>query len=136
MWQGKYKKWNPIPQFENKCLYLEAVHDDCEGFRLWFSDEESKLNIVLIVKFDDVFLYTTSNESYRLSAVDSEAEMKFPHLFWKIEDSDLIKEFHRQSLKIYEDFEIQHFAFLSGEDCIDILSVSEPNFENKLIINK
>jgi hypothetical protein len=41
MWQGKYQKWNPIPHLENKRLYVGAVHDDWEGFRIWFGAEFS-----------------------------------------------------------------------------------------------
>ncbi len=132
MWQGIYKKWNPLPVFENKCFYVEAVHDDWEGFRVWFSSENRNSGVVLIVRFDDILLYVNSNESYRLSKVGNSGEMKFPHLFWKVENSELIKEFNRQSVKIYEDLEIQHFAFLSGDDCVDVLSISEPIFDNKL----
>ena len=129
MWQGFYKKWNPIPILEDKCLYVEAVHDDWEGFRIWFTSENTKLGVILIIKFEDALLYIKSNESFRLSSVENSEEMKFPHLFWKVENSDLIKEFHRQSLDIYKDWKIQHFALLSGEDCIDVLSVDEPTFE-------
>ena len=132
MWQGTYKKWNPIPVLEDKCLYVEAVHDDWEGFRIWFSSENTKLGVVLIVKFEVALMYVNSDESYRLSSVQNREQMKFPHLFWKVENSELIKEFHRQSVNIYEDWEIQHFAFLSGGDCVDVLSLSEPTFDNKL----
>ena len=130
MWQGKYEKWNPVPHFEDKRLYVEAVHDDYEGFRIWFGSENTKLGVVTIVKFEDVLMYVNSNESYRLSEVQNDEPMKFPHLFWKVENSALIAEFHRQSLKIYENWEIKHFAFLSGEDCVDVLSISEPTFNN------
>ncbi len=132
MWQGSYKKWNPIPLFEDKCLYVEAVHDDWEGFRIWFTSENTKLGVVLIIRFEVALLYVNSNESYRLSLVKNDGQMDFPHLFWKVEDSELIKEFHRQSVNIYEDWEIQHFAFLSGEACVDVLSISDPTFDNRL----
>jgi hypothetical protein len=35
----------------------------------------------------------------------------------------------RDRKSIYKDWKIQHFALLSGEDCIDVLSVDEPTFE-------
>ncbi len=128
MWQGNYCKWNPVPHLADKAYYVEAVHDDSEGFRIWFSN--SKAGVVTIVKFDDVLLYTNSDEMYRLSEVKNDEQMKFPHLFWQVNESELIKEFHRQSLEIYKDSDIKHYAFLSGSACIDVLSESEPTFNN------
>ena len=128
MWQGNYTKWNPVPHLADKAFYVEAVHDDAEGFRIWFSN--STAGVVTIVKFNNVLLYTNSDEMYRLSEVKNQEPMKFPHLFWQVEDSELIKEFHRQSLEIYKDRPIKHFVFLSGSDCIDVLSESEPTFNN------
>ena len=130
MWQGKYQKWNPVPHLENKRLYVEAVHDDWEGFRIWFGSESKNLGIVTIVKFESALMYVNSDESYRLSGVQNSEPLKFPHLFWQVENSELLKEFHRQSLGIYGDWEIKHFAFLSASDCIDVLCGVEPTFNN------
>ncbi len=134
MWQGVYRKWNPVPHLEGKCLYDEAVNDDWEGFRIWFGSEKRDAGIVTIVKFDRVLMYTNSDESNRQSPVRNSEEMKFPHLFWQVEDSELLKEFHRQSVGIHKDWgvEVTHYAFLSASDCIDVLSACEPTF-NTLI---
>lgn len=126
MWQGIYRKWNPLPQLEDKGLYVEAVHDDWEGFRIWFGLENRNAGVVAIVKFESVLLYTNSDESYRLLGIKNSEQVKFPHLFWKVEQSELLKEFHRQSVQIYEGWNITHYAFLSASDCVDVLSVNEP----------
>jgi hypothetical protein len=128
MWKGIYKKWCPMPALGDKCLYVDAVHDDWEGFRIWFSLENNNAGVVAIVKFESVLLYTNSDESYRLSGIKNSEQVKFPHLFWKVEESELLKEFHRQSEGIYEDWDITHYAFLSGSDCVDVLSQYEPTF--------
>lgn len=128
MWQGTYKRWNPIPQLDGKCLYVDAVHDDLEGFRIWLSSENKNFGVVAIAKFESVLLYTNSDESFRLSGIRNRDEVKFPHLFWKVEESELLSEFHRQSLQVYEDWDITHYAFLSGSDCVDVLSAEEPSF--------
>ena len=132
MWQGIYKRWNPVPYLEGKRLYLEAVHDDWEGFRIWLSSENRKLGVVAIVKFEQVQMYVNSDEMYRLSEVENGKELNFPHTFWKVEKSALLNEFHRQSVGIYEDAGIVHYAFLSCSDCIDVLSSSKPNFVTML----
>ncbi len=94
--------------------------------------ENKNAGVVAIVKFESVLLYTNSDESYRLSPIKNKEQMKFPHLFWKVEESELLKEFHRQSLQIYESWEITHYAFLSASGCVDVLSVNEPTFTNLL----
>jgi hypothetical protein len=127
MWQGTYQKWNPVPEYADQRFYVDAVHDDWEGFRIWFRLDKST-GIDLIVRFDYALLYLNSIESFRLSSV--EGKLSFPHLFWKVENSQLIEEFHRQSLETCKGWEIEHFAFLSALDCVDVLSVSEPVFDN------
>ncbi len=129
MWQGIYRKWNPVPLLEDKFLYVEAVHDDWEGFRIWFSAKNKNAGIVTIVKFDPALMYVNSDESYRLSDVQYIEDTKTAHTFWKVEDSQLLKEFHRQSVEVYTFLEIEHYAFLSGNDCIDVLSAFEPTFD-------
>jgi len=128
MWQGIYRKWNPVPHLEGKCLYVEAVHDDWEGFRIWFGSPAA--GIVTIVRFESALLHVNSDEMYRLSEVQNSKELNFPHLFWKVEKSQLLEEFHRQSLEIYTDRDITHYAFLSASDCVDVLSETEPTFNN------
>ena len=128
MWQGVYKRWNPVSYLEGKRLYVDAVHDDSEGFRIWLSSENTKLGVIAIVKFETIQMCVNSDESYRLSEVQNSRELKFPHTFWKVEDSALLKEFNRQSLEIYKDDGIEHYAFLSCGDCVDVLSFSKPDF--------
>ena len=128
MWQGIYKRWNPISYLEGKRLYIEAVLDDCEGFRIWISSENTKLGVVAIVKFEVVQMYVNSNESYRLTEIQNSKEIEFPHTFWKVENSGLLKEFNRQSLNTYKDDEIEHYSFLSCDECIDVLSWAKPTF--------
>jgi hypothetical protein len=126
MFQGHYIRWNPVPEFEGKRLYCEALHDDREGFRLWLQPEPP--GRMLVVKFDHLLFYASSDEARRLAAVQNSAEMKFPHAFWKVENSALIAEFHRQSAGTVELLEIMHFAFLTANQCVDVLAIDEPVF--------
>ena len=127
MWQGKYIRWNPIPSYEGTRLYCEAIHDDWEGFRIWLRGEKST-EPMIIVRFDNKFMYVNSDEGDRLSKVESDTKMNFPHAFWTVEGSALIDEFHRQSLNMHKKHKIVHFAFLTCNDCIDVLSDREPVF--------
>lgn len=127
MWKGIYKRWNPVPKLEGLRLYCEALHDDREGFRLRFRSDDSSLGIV-VVRFESHLLYTNSDEANRLAGIENADEVLFPHAFWKVENSDLVKEFQRQSAHLHEHDPLTHFAFLSCNDCIDVLSIAEPQF--------
>lgn len=125
MYQGHYNRWNPVPTLEGKRMHCEALHDDWEGFRIWLSTTPN--NRMLVVRFPSVLFYANSDEGKRLAAVENELE--FPHVFWKVEQSALIAEFHRQSLDAYKDLNITHYAFLTSNDCVDVLSTDEPVFD-------
>ncbi len=95
-----------------------------------FVGKYPNVGVVTIVRFERALLYTNSDEGFRLSGVQNNEALNFPHLFWQVENSELLKEFNRQSVGIIEDWEIKHYAFLSASDCIDVLSVVEPTFNN------
>ncbi|SCX66581.1 hypothetical protein [Variovorax sp. EL159] len=126
MFQGRYIRWNPLVELEGVQVYVEAIHDDLEGFRIWLRPPSP--GEIIIVRFDSPLFYANSDEGKRLSKVESAEQMKFPHAFWTVENSALIAEFHRQSVGVYDDLNIKHFAFLSGSYCVDVLSVVEPTF--------
>ena len=126
MFQGRYIRWNPVPQFEGQRMFCEAVHDDAEGFRIWLSTEMSRA--VLVVKFAFVLFYASSAGGKRLARVQNADEMSFPHAFWKVDASALVEEFHRQSVGTLESVPIVHYAFLSCSDCVDVLATEPPIF--------
>jgi hypothetical protein len=126
MFRGRYVRWNPIPELEGKRMYCEAVHDDREGFRIWFASKKPSRR--LIVRFEHVLFYANSDEGKRLALVENDAELQFPHVFWKVENSALLAEFHRQSSGTLESLDLTHYAFLSSTDCIDVLAVDDPSF--------
>jgi hypothetical protein len=126
MFRGRYIRWNPIPQLEGKRMYCEALHDDWEGFRIWLQPDPH--GRMLVVRFEHVLFYANSDEGKRLAPVEKGEEMRFPHVFWKVENSALVEEFHRQSAGTCEGLPITHYAFLTSSDCVDVLSVQEPSF--------
>lgn len=107
-------------------MYCEALHDDWEGFRIWLNPDPP--GAMLIVSFASVLFYANSDEGKRLATVENEKEMNFPHVFWKVDNSSLIEEFHRQSSGVAETLPIVHYAFLTSSDCVDVLAVEEPSF--------
>jgi hypothetical protein len=107
---------------------IDAVHDDWEGFRIWIRSHNPTRGM-LIVRFDMPLFYCSSDEGDRLSPLHPpQPNLDFPHVFWTIEDSELLKIFHHQSCNIHADCELAHYAFLSCNACVDVVSRYPPHF--------
>jgi hypothetical protein len=127
MWIGTYTKWDPIPEYSGKRFDVEAVHDDWEDFRIWFRPHDIT-RPMLIAKFEYQLFYSSSDEGDRLAGANNDISNEFPHLFWKVSDSNLITEFKRQTSGVRDDNDIQHFCFMSCNQCVDVLSLEKPIF--------
>lgn len=127
MFQGRYIRWSPLPAFDGQRMSCEALHDDWEGFRLWF---KPAIGSMLIVTFPSVLFHASSEDGARLSTIHDEVPLQLPHLFWQVEQSALVAEFHRQSLNTRTGWNITHYAFLSTNDCIDVLAAEPPVFRD------
>ena len=125
MWNGTYKRWNPLPRLERTRVYCEAVHDDWEGFRIWLRPEDSNLGVT-VVRFGARLFYANSDEGDRLSSVLNQEELQFPHPFWIVQDSALVSEFKRQGAGVRDGQSLVHYAFLTCNDCIDVIAIGEP----------
>ncbi len=130
MWIGTYSKWNPVPEYAGIKFDVEAVHDDWEGFRIWFRPHDDT-KPMLIAKFDSELFYSSSDEGDRLIGAKNDISEEFPHLFWKVEESVLVEEFIRQSSGVRESEAIQHYCFMSCNQCVDVLSLTEPTFTGR-----
>ncbi len=130
MWNGTYKKWLPIPEWCNCRVDIEAVHHDWEGFRIWLRHHDPTKG-VLIVRFDSQLLYDSGAESDRIGEIQPKGQdLKFPHVFWTVEDSELISIFHRQSCGIRTNQKLNHFAFLACNQQVDVIALTPPTFGN------
>jgi len=127
MWIGSYEKWNPIPGFAGERFEVEAVHDDWDGFRIWFRAHDLTKGM-LIARFEVPLFYSSSDEGDRLIGATNDISQEFPHLFWRVLDSSLVTEFKRQGSGVREGDLIHHFCFLSCNQCVDVLSPHEPEF--------
>jgi hypothetical protein len=123
MFYGQYVKWSPLPDFDGQRLSCEALHDDWEGFRIWLKPPSGSM---LVVAFPSVLFHASTSDSVRLSTIANTAPLDLPHAFWTVEASALIAEFHRQSCDTRRGWSIRHYAFLSTNDCIDVLSTEAP----------
>ena len=129
MWNGMYERWHPLQSWSDRRVEIEAVHDDWDGFRIWIRSHDEPKGM-LIVRFDDAKFYCNSDEGYRISSIEpSQPTLEFPHVFWRVSDSELVRVFNRQSCGIHSSDGLVHYSFLSCNDCVDVISCFPPKFE-------
>ena len=78
------------------------------------------------VSFDSPLSYRNTNESYLLKIWNEFDTDILGHVFYRFENSAYLEYFNSMSFNIYKDWNIQHFAIYTGEDCIDVLSYENP----------
>ncbi len=84
---------------------------------------------MLIARFQPILLYCSSDESDRIVEIQHANQiLKFPHVFWIVDDSELVAIFHRQSCGLHTNRDIIHFAFLSCNQCVDVIACGLPAF--------
>ena len=121
----KIKKWVPFEDLNFDRWYCEGLHDDYEGFRVLLTGEEKPEPIVRLL-FEYVYFYQNRDEGKFLVHEPSEGNYEFPHPFYILENSKLLKRFHEESAGIYAEYPIKHYAIYTTNDCIDVLSIDAP----------
>ena len=71
----------------------------------------------------------------RFSVVEVEKNRVLNQEFWRVENSALVKEFKRQGAGIRDDDDITHYVFITYSDCINVLSMLEPEITNTPGVN-
>jgi hypothetical protein len=125
----KFDLWQPLPGLGDT-LYVEAVLDDWEGFRILLRPHDPQKGMLRIA-FENPYAYRNMNESYRLetwSHWPGPAPAGGSGLFL-VRNSSWLSEFHSESQDVYRDQKIVHYAIFSPEDCVEVLSVSDPRVE-------
>lgn len=120
-----FKKWNPIQKDEG-VLFVEAVYDDYEGFRVLLkgNDLESR---VMRISFDCVLSYRNTDEGDLLKTI-SEHDFKGWSLYVSI-NSEYLKWFHQESANTHGGSSVVHYAIYTPNDCLDVLSEYPPKVE-------
>lgn len=118
-----------IPNVDNSAnYYIEAIHDNYEGFRILLRSSilEGKM---LRINFNDKLSYRNTDESFYLKLWGSMNKEILGKTFYIISNSDYADFFNDQTLDIYRDWKIIHYAIYTNSDCIDILSIQQPIIE-------
>ncbi len=121
-----YHIWEPIKGIPSE-LFVEALHDDYEFFRILLKGK-SPQSKMLRIYFDSIFAYRNLDESYRLRTWNKFKGDR-PSSLFIVENSKWLKWFHEESQGLYHENPIKHYAIHTVQDCIDILSEYEPLVE-------
>jgi len=114
----------PILSDYPKRMFVEAIHDDWEGFRIILADVEFKTRIR--ISFINKLSYRNTGEGFLLQLWETTEEKKLGNTFYLISNSTYIDFFNEMSYGLYKEKEIKHYAIYSDSDCIDVLSITEP----------
>ena len=106
-------------------LIIQRISDDQDGLTIRLN--LGKNEPVVRVKFDPYVAYRNTNESFRANTVT--ASGPFSQSCYVVKNSHWISWFEKESLGYYVDSEIVHYALLTCEDWVEILSEFPPSIE-------
>jgi len=123
------KIWTPLEGISER-LSLEALHDDYEGVRLLLEGDEPN-NQTLRITFDPSLVYRNIDEMDYMKSLHTFQGRE--HLgkwaLFTVENSDFVKWFNEESHGTHENENIVHYAVLTLNDCIDVISSQPPKVE-------
>lgn len=121
------KPWKPIEgEGLQDTMYVEAIHDDYEGFRILLRGENPPLRM-LRVFFEGPLSYRNTRESFHMLDVSQPANHDIlGKVFYIVENSSYIDYFNEMTQEIYTDWELKHYAVHGFPDWIDVISAIPP----------
>lgn len=125
----EWVKWVPLEGLPFK-MYLESLIDDKDGISLLLTSKDGS-NKVQIFFEGSVLSYRNTDEGRRLKTLNflDEKYGKDFYTTWsmfKISNSAYLDWFEQETYKIYGDYNIVHYVFLTCDDVVEVLSTYEP----------
>ena len=122
---------------ENKDLYVHwhngyagdrnirvfKLCDDDSGLTIDLGNSPESITAQLV--FENVYAYRNLDESFR-ARLFRRYQDGLPNLFYRVTGSTLLQWFHEESMNIYDDKTITHYAIVTTADCIDVLTDCAP----------
>ncbi len=117
----KFIKWQPCVRINSLRCLIECLTYNSGNLKISMS--QCRTNFTLV--FDgNILSYRCIDESYMLKTLNEQSFDGWS--FYKVKNSKFLKWFKKESMSVYDDLNIQHYAIYSPDDCIDILSASAP----------
>ena len=116
--------WEPLDDLPRP-MYVDAVHDDYEGFRILLRSE-IPTSPVLKIAFESYLSYRNTDESYLVKIWQSMPSENIGKNFFLVQNSAYIAFFHEMTENIYADWSVKHYAIYTISDCVDVISTVPP----------
>lgn len=122
------ERWMPFDKSGGALLLDGLIDAGDEDFRLLFHSASHPGRRFSLRWRERPHAYRNIDERFRLRLWD---ELHTDgHLFWIMRNSTWVGEFHQDSHQVRSDLTLVHYAIYTGDDCIDVLSVSPPIAES------
>ena len=125
--QERYESWTPLDGIP-RTLYVQAIHDDYEGFRVILKGTFPN-DRTLRIAFAAAIAYRNINESYRSRTWASQNRPAPPGGLFMVANSAWVDWLVEEAGGVLHHRTVQHYAILTGEDCIDIVTEFPPAVE-------
>jgi hypothetical protein len=120
-----YSEWR-VTSLWPPNLYVQGLHDDYEGFRIVLENKDAGGEVYKIA-FDSHLAYRNMDEGDRLRGLSSLTKTRNKTaIVYKVEESKWVKWFKEENPGKYDDESIYHWAIVTPNDWIDVLSLEPP----------
>jgi hypothetical protein len=111
-------------------ISVDVLIDDWEGFRILLRNHIT--NGVIRIAFDTHLAYQARDESDFIGeAPRSEGFDRGGNgCFYRVRNSEYVARYLRDSLRGYASSELTHFAIVTGDQCIDVIALTEPRIDD------
>ena len=124
----RYIAWKP-QEFREADLDVISVIFDAQGLRILLQPEGRSSNSVEL-EFSFPRAYCGIDEGYRL-ATFGDREFDGQSTVYRVENSEFLERFRKESLGTMDDFPLVHWFIASENECVDVLSENEPKIKRK-----
>lgn len=109
-------------------ISIDALIDDWEGFRVLVRNHVT--NGVVRISFDTHLAYQSRDESDFIGEAKRSEGFGSGGSIYRVMNSEFIARYLRDSLRAHTSSEMAHYAIVTGDQCIDVIAVTEPRIED------
>jgi hypothetical protein len=120
--EERFERWEPIEGLAPK-MFIEAMHDDREGFRIILRSPAPKMS-ALRIAFDAPLCYRGTQEAYLLREI-YEGDAIYPWPIFIVRNSRYAKWFYAQATGAI-DQDGHHYHIAAVDEIVDVLSARPP----------
>jgi len=121
-----YERWEPLDNIPRQLL-CEGLIDDSEGLKVFLKGMDSSAPIFRIT-FGSYLAYRNMDEGSKIRTWNRTTGREICPLYI-VSHSLWLDWFHEESSGIYNDMTVMHYAIFTECDCIDVLTLDEPEAE-------